>query len=87
MNETQINRAKHLLIGVIVQGRAFLGAQTTEEEYGRLRRKTHPELIQEAQTLAAAIQLRQQLEIGENVRAAIAFDNARRSPRNGPLMS
>lgn len=87
MNDTQINRAKHLLVGEIVAGRAFLGAQTTEEEYGRLRRKTPPELIQEAQTLAAAIQLRQQREIGENVRAAIALDNARRSPKNGPLMS
>lgn len=87
MNETQINRAKHLLIAEIAQGRDFLGAQTTEEEYSRLRRKTPPELIQEAQALAAAIQLRQQREVGENVRAAIALDSARRSPRNGPLMS
>ena len=84
MNETQINRAKHLLIAEIAQGRAFLGAQTTEEEYSRLRRKTHLELIQEAQTLAAAIQLRQQREAGENIRRLLPSTAPAGAPGTGP---
>ena len=87
MSKAQTKAATQLLVMEIVRGRDFLGTRTTEEEYQQLQAGTIPELIQEAQALAAAIQLRQQREIGENVRAAIAFDSARRSPRNGPLMS
>ena len=87
MSRTQPDVATSLLISEIIMARNFLGAQTMEAGYRQLQRKTIPELIQEAQALAAAIHLRQQREAGENVRAAIAFDSARRSPRNGPLMN
>ena len=87
MSQAQTKAATQLLVMEIVRGRGFLGTRTTDEEYQQLRAGTIPELIQEAQALDAAIQLRQQRGNGENVRAAIALDTARRGPKNGPLMS
>lgn len=87
MSRTQPDVAASLLIHEIRMARAFLGVQTMEAGDKQLKHETVSQLIQESQILAAAIQLRQQREVAENVRAAIAFDNVRRSPKNGPLMS
>lgn len=76
-----------LLVCEIVRARAYLGAETSDEERKQLLDAPASRLAQEAQTLREAVTLRSQTEIAEHTRGLIAADKATKSPGRGPLTS
>lgn len=76
-----------LLVCEIVRARAYLGAETSDEEREQLLDAPASRLAQEAQTLREAVVLRSQTEIAEHTRSLIAADKAVKSPGRGPLTS
>ncbi len=71
---------KELLAAEISRGRAFLGSPVDEGTTKRLQEADLISIIQEAQVIGAAVELRQRTEIAESVRASLATEKLKRFP-------
>lgn len=76
-----------LLIDEIAEALAYLGAPLDDEKRERLLKEQPSQIIQEAQVIGAAVELRQKREIAECVHENIRAEKATRSPGKGFLPS